>query len=257
MFETALSLERAPPSGTTERMDDPGCDVRRLRRALDGLARVHRLTGGHRLLAGPLIRHMSNGQYSSGGTLLLLDVGAGGGEGAASVRRGLAAAGRPSRAVLADLHPTTIRLARRRRAAEGSLEPYRFVRLTAPRLPFPDSAFDLACSATTLHHLDRGEAVRFLAELDRVSGGRWVVTDLRRSRLALAAVRLLAATLWLVNPLPRRDGPLSVRRSYTPEELQALLREAGLHDARIDRKGPVRMRAVGGRLARVSAERAA
>ena len=85
----------------------------------------------------------------------------------------------------------------------------------------------------------------------------WASVLPRRSRLALAAVRLLAATLWLANPLPRRDGPLSVRRSYTPEELEALLREAGLHGARVDRKGPVRMRAVGGGLDSVSSERAA
>lgn len=244
MLDTASSLERLPPSRSSERMDRPDCDVERLRSALDGLARVHRLTGGHRLLAGPMLRSLHN---SRGRSLLLLDVGAGGGEGAASVRRRLAAEGHRCRAVLADLHPVTIRLARERRAAEatGSLDAYRFVRLTAPRLPFPDAAFDLACSATTLHHLERDEALAFLRELDRVSGGRWVVTDLRRSRLALGAVRLLAATVWRNNPLPRTDGPLSVRRSFTPEELAELLKAAGLPGARVDRTGPVRQRAVG------------
>ena len=231
-------------------MDRPDCDVRRLGAALDGLDRVHRLTGGHRLLSAPLLRSVRNIRKVG---LLLLDVGTGGGEGAARVRRRLTAEGHPScRAVLADLHPATIRLARERRRAEGAGAEapgaYRFVRLDAARLPFPDRAFDLACSATTLHHLEREEAVSFLGELDRVSGGRWVVTDLRRSRLALAAVRLLAATLWRNNPFPRSDGPLSVRRSFTPDELAALLTEAGLDEARVDRAGPVRMRAVGGGL---------
>ena len=231
-------------------MDRPDCDVESLRAALDGLARVQRLTGGDRLLARPMLRALRKGV---GHALLLLDVGAGGGEGTARLRRRLAAAGHPCRAVLADLHPATIRLARESRRGDragASADGYRFVRLTAPRLPFPDGAFDVACSATTLHHLEREEAVAFLRELDRVSGGRWVVTDLRRSRLALGVVRLLAATLWRNNPFPRTDGPLSVRRSFTPDELASLLTEAGLGEARVDRAGPVRMRAVGGGLLR-------
>lgn len=240
-----MSLDRTPPSASSELMDQPDCDAGRLERALDGLARVHAVSGGYGLLTRPLVRTAT---ARAGRELLVLDVGTGGGDGAARLRRRLLRAGHGSRAVLGDLHPVTIRLARERRRRDEAVDPrgYRFLRLTAPRLPFPDGRFDLAFSATTLHHLEREEAVGFLRELDRVSGGRWVVTDLRRSLVAWIVVRLLAVTVWRRNPLPRRDGPLSVRRSYTPAELEELLREAELEGARVDRRGPVRMRAVGG-----------
>lgn len=245
LVDTTTSLDRARRSAAPELMDRPDCDPDRLERALDGLARVHALTGGHALHTRPLARAAD--RAADRDELLILDVGAGGGEGSAHLRRRLRQAGRGSRAVLCDLHPVTIQLARERRRRDRGVDPegYRYLRLTASRLPFPDGCFDLAFSATTLHHLERDEAVRFLAEIDRVSAGRWVVTDLRRSLLAWSLVRLLAATVWRNNPFPRRDGPLSVRRSYTPDELEGLLAEAGLSGARVDRRGPVRLRALG------------
>lgn len=222
-------------------MDAPDPDPELLRRALDGLHRVHRLTGGVGLVARPL------GRAARGrpGPLRLLDVGTGGGRLAAAVARRVAGK-RSVRAVLGDIHPRTLALARDRADGFDGGAGTTFVRFTGAELPFPSDSFDLAFCSTTLHHLERGEARSCLREMDRVAGGRWVVTDLRRGWTALAAVRLLAATLWRRNPFPRHDGPVSVRRAYTSAELASLLAEAGLVGARVDRRGPVRLRAVGG-----------
>lgn len=223
-------------------MDAPDPDPELLRQALDGLHRVHRLTGGVGLAARPLYRAARDRP----GPLRLLDVGTGGGRLAAAVARRVAD-GRAVRAVLGDLHPRTLAVARERAGGTGPGGPEtRFVRLSGDALPFPADSFDLALCATTLHHLEREEALACLRELNRVAGGRWVVTDLRRGWAALAAVRLLAATLWRRNPFPRHDGPVSVRRAFTAAELTSMLAEADLGEARVDRRGPVRLRAVGG-----------
>jgi ubiquinone/menaquinone biosynthesis C-methylase UbiE len=264
-------LDRTPPSRAPELMDRQDCDLDDLRQALDGLARAHRAFGGHRMVAGPLLRRLAGRRP---GPLRLLDVGTGGGDLAAGLSRRLRDRGWSPRLTLADLHPRTIRIARRRWRSNGSeadapsadgaagaggvgprtgeaaagasiaagAAPADFVRLDARRLPFPDGAFDLAVSSTMLHHLARDDALAFLREMDRVASGRWLVTDLRRSRLALAAVRLLAATLWRRNPLPRRDGPISVRRAFTPGELRSMLARADLTGARVDGRWPVRLR---------------
>lgn len=223
-------------------MDAPDPDPDLLRKALDGLDRVHRLTGGVRLAADPL-RRAAEGRA---GPLRLLDVGTGGGRLALAVARRIRGRA-PVRLVLTDLHPRTLAAARELTRSPASSRPEPgFVRLSGHALPFGADRFDLALCATTLHHLEREEAVACLRELDRVSGGRWVVTDLRRSRTALAAVRLLAATLWRRNPFPRHDGPVSVRRAFTPAEIESMLAEAGLDGARVDFRGPVRLRVVGG-----------
>lgn len=241
-------LARATPSSTPERMDGPDPDPDLLRRALDGLDLVHRLTGGARLAASPLRRASRS---RPGPRLRLLDVGTGGGRLAIEISDRLRASGAEVRPVLADLRLRTLELARELTSPDrGARRPDGaapvFVRLTGTALPFPTDSVDVALCTTTLHHLELPEAVACLEELDRVAGGRWVVTDLRRSHLALAAVRALSSTLWRRNPYPRHDGPVSVRRAFTPRELEGLLAEAGLTGARVDRRGPVRLRAVGG-----------
>lgn len=233
------TLERASPSRLPELMDRPDCDPDRLRDALETLARANRRFGGRRLVLGPAAGLL---ERRPPGPLRILDVGAGGGDIAEALRRRLREAGRESQLVLADLHERTLRIARRRLGGGGSDGGrVHFVRLTAPRLPFPDDSFDLAYSSTMLHHLERREAVRFLRELARVAGGRWVVSDLRRSWPAYTAMRLLAATLWRRHPFPRRDGPVSVRRAFTPGEARRLAEEAGVA-AVVDGPLPFRLR---------------
>jgi hypothetical protein len=54
-----------------------------------------------------------------------------------------------------------------------------------------------------------------------------VVNDLVRARRHLVLARLLFAVTTR-NPYTRHDGPLSVQRAYTREELRGLLDAAGL-----------------------------
>lgn len=43
---------------------------------------------------------------------------------------------------------------------------------TGSKLPFPDRSFDCVLSLNTIHNFERAEAVRAMAEIQRVSGGR-------------------------------------------------------------------------------------
>lgn len=242
LTEMVAPTERTPPSRLPEEMDRPGCDPLLLRDALDTLARANRRFGTRALVASA-VDDILTGRPP--GPLRILDVGTGSGDVGTHVARRLAGEGFRVRAVLADLHAGVLALARDRLKEElpGRLHGHlAFVRLTAPALPFPDDSFDLAVSSTMLHHLEDGEAAGFLAELDRVSAAGWVVTDLRRSAPAYAALRLLAGTLWRRHPLPRRDGPVSVRRSFTAPEVRGLLEQAGVRSSRVERRFPFRLR---------------
>jgi ubiquinone/menaquinone biosynthesis C-methylase UbiE len=99
-------------------------------------------------------------------------------------------------------------------------------------LPYADGSFDVAHASLVVHHLDEPRALRFLAELGRVSRGV-VVNDLARGRLAWFGT-WLATRVLTRNRFTRHDAPLSVQRGYTPAELEALLRRAGLEP--IDRR---------------------
>lgn len=255
LAEILNPMERVSPARLPEEMERRDCDSGPLRDALETLARANGRFGTRRMTVSAATELLTG---KPPGRVRVLDVGTGSGDIGASVAAALEAGGWRPTTVLADLHPLTLRLARRRLAGNGA-GPERppagsgddgrglsFVRLTAPRLPFASDSFDLVVSSTMLHHLERRHAVGFLREVDRVAADGWVVTDLHRSRPAYLAVRLLAATLWRRHPLPRRDGPVSVRRAFTGREVRDLLEEAGIRGAAVERLWPFRIRVRGG-----------
>lgn len=93
------------------------------------------------------------------------------------------------------------------------------VRADALRLPFRDGAFDYVTTSLFLHHLGDEAAAAALKEFDRVARRGLVMNDLlRRARLYLwTKVFTLFA-----NEYVRHDGPLSVRKSFTVDELRRL-----------------------------------
>jgi SAM-dependent methyltransferase len=99
----------------------------------------------------------------------------------------------------------------------------------ALHLPFPDASFDLATMNLALHHFEPEAAVAALREMARVAH-RVIVNDLRRSRVAWAFAKLVFP-LFTRNRFILHDGPMSVLRAYTPEELFALGQRAELASA--------------------------
>lgn len=226
----AWRLERIAPERMPELMDAPDCDRSELAAALEVLGRSGRL-GGDRLLrrqVDALLRDRAPGP------LRLLDVGVGGGHGALTLRSHLRRLGWSPTFLLADLHAGTLGLCRETVLGRCSADGVRFLRLDGTRLPLRPDSVDIAYSSLTLHHLEEPEADAFLRELERVSRIGWALVDLRRSRLVQATVGLLASTAWRRAAYSRADGPVSVRRSFTPEEIRALLSRAGVRSGAVE-----------------------
>ena len=226
-------LPRVPGA---ERMDEPDQDPDELARSLADLRDVNRWLGGARVVLhhlGRLIARHPRPSYR------VLDVATGSGDiplrvAAWARRRGLA-----MEIVATDNHPTTLALAERHTAAEPAV---RVRAADALGLAFADAEFDFALCSTALHHFDEmDDAIRVLRELHRVSSIGWIVNDLSRSRPALLGARLLAATVWRRHPVTAHDGPLSVRRSFTADELRALASAAGIAGATVHRHVPFRL----------------
>jgi SAM-dependent methyltransferase len=93
-------------------------------------------------------------------------------------------------------------------------------------LPFEDGSFDIVMCAKTLHHYSEEDAVRLLKEIRRVAAVGYIVMDLRRSWAAWSLITVLTR-IFSGNRLTRHDGPLSVLRSYTVPEHEALAGRAG------------------------------
>ncbi len=103
------------------------------------------------------------------------------------------------------------------------------------RLPFPDGSFDIVHCSLVLHHLSRGDAVKFMAEMARVSKFAIIIGDLRRNIIPWALIWLLTR-LFTANRYTRCDGPLSVLKAFTPSEMRRLAEDAGIEDFRMRRR---------------------
>lgn len=218
-----------------EHLDRSRLDEDELARALEEVAAVNRWLGGYRALR--LHLRDLDGEVES---LRVLDVGAGD---AATLRHLRKRAPDAWRFVGAEIHPQVATLAGERiRDVEG----VELVRADGLRLPFPDRSFDAVLCTLTLHHFDDAGAVALVREMARVCRRRVVVNDLERSLPHYLGALLLARTVWRTSPITRHDGPLSVRRSFTPDELRDIGRRAGLWDVRVSRHPLFRLVLEGG-----------
>jgi ubiquinone/menaquinone biosynthesis C-methylase UbiE len=119
------------------------------------------------------------------------------------------------------------------------------VRADAVRLPFSDSSIDYVTASLFLHHFRDDDVVRLLAEFARVAKRGVIVNDLMRNLVPYYFIKLtgpLIARSWLT----RNDGPVSVLRGFTREELSSLAGRAGLRHCNVERVFPYRLSLVAG-----------
>jgi ubiquinone/menaquinone biosynthesis C-methylase UbiE len=97
----------------------------------------------------------------------------------------------------------------------------------AGALPLRDRGVDVVLASQFLHHFTRASAVALVREFQRVARLGVILCEPRRTPMAAAGIWTAAVVLGF-HAVTRRDGVLSVRRSFTPGELSALLAEAGV-----------------------------
>ncbi|OGL13834.1 MAG: hypothetical protein A3F92_12340 [Candidatus Rokubacteria bacterium RIFCSPLOWO2_12_FULL_71_22] len=166
--------------------------------------------------------------------LVVLDIGGGAAGLAVRAVRQARRRGRTIRVVVLEREAATLALARRACAAFPEIF---LVRADATALPVRSRTADVATCSLTLHHLEPDEAVASLSEMARATRLGVILNDLLRTRFACVLV-WLGTRLLRCHPISRHDGPLSVRRAYSPPELAALAARAGLGPLAI-RRHPV------------------
>ena len=213
---------RPEQSAELEWMDAPGHSRALIEDNLGDLRRVNRLLGGVRLTLRPLLRLAA--ALPPAQRLCVLDVATGG----ADIPRAIASwslrSGRPLFLVASDINFDIAAVARDHSRLYSALQ---FVVADACHLPFAGDSFHVAVSSLALHHLspDRGE--QMLRELGRCATLGVVINDIVRRWIGYCGA-IVAVTFGSRNLLTRHDGPLSVLRAFTGEEMVQLARRAGL-----------------------------
>ena len=191
-----------------ELMDVPGLPEAEVEDAYRVLRRVNQQLGNLRTIRREFL-HFLREDARDRPEIAVLDVGSGSGDIPEAIRE-LSPAG-PTQVIALDRDPTAVASARRRSLS--------VVQGDALRLPFADRSIDLVIAVKFAHHFHGPCLDRLLGEMARVARRRVVVLDIRRHWVAYWGFRAWSR-VFTRNRLVRHDGPLSVLRGFTREELR-------------------------------------
>jgi 2-polyprenyl-3-methyl-5-hydroxy-6-metoxy-1,4-benzoquinol methylase len=197
-----------------ELMDDPDADLAALRRTYGQFRLVNRLVSGWRQRYRRDIRPLLSADRET----TLLDVGCGGGDVARALAGWAAHDGLRLRVTGVDPDPRAYAYA----LEGGDPEHVDFRCCSSTDLVAEGRQFDVVISNHLLHHLDDSELSALLADCEVLARRLVLHNDLARSRVAYAAYGLLSRPAGRSSFL-RTDGLRSIRRSYWPGELAAVV----------------------------------
>ena len=212
-------------------MDAPNLAAPAHERALDALARINRLS----LTALRVWREVRRRGVGLDRPLRVLDVACGGGDVALALKARALHAGLEVDVAGCDVSATAVEYARRRAGARAL--DVTFFQLDALADPIPPG-YDLVCSSLFLHHLPEEDAVAFLANLSRAAPSV-LLQDLLRTRLGYLLAWITVRTVTR-SRIVRVDGIRSVESAYALDEVEGLVRRAGMAGARLRRCWPQR-----------------
>ncbi|WP_241657546.1 methyltransferase domain-containing protein [Aurantiacibacter suaedae] len=211
-------------------MDDPALGADVYASVLADLARVNTITLARRPTMEFLDRAIGSRREFS-----LLDVGFGDGDMLRAIGRWAADRGKVARLVGIDLNPRSEGIAKAKTQA-GMAISYR----TGDYADLASEGFDCIVSSLVAHHMTHRQLVTFLRFMEHEAEAGWFVNDLHRHGFAYLGYPLLARLAgW--HPIVRKDGQLSIARSFRPEEWPPILAEAGVTAARVERCFPFRL----------------
>jgi ubiquinone/menaquinone biosynthesis C-methylase UbiE len=201
---------------------------------LADLRRINRFLGGTRVVLEALSSSLRNSSQSG---LSLLDVGTGSADIPGAVAAWCNGRGLAPMIVGLDLSERNIRVSRNRL---GVSEQVQLIQADSLKLPFVDRSFQFVTASLFLHHFEDADVVRLLADFSRVARRAVIVNDLLRNLVPYYFSRVTGPIL-ARSFLTRNDGPISVLRGFTADELLQLAERAGLKRCKIRRVFPYRL----------------
>jgi len=220
-------MTRARSIGATlEFLDRPNLDPQELRACIKDVERLNRWFGGTRSVVAEVRRMVR--RRGLRWNISVLDVGTGG----ADIPRALVRWGRSQgvsfRIVACDRHAQIAGVAAASSAGDASIS---ILRADALQLPFRAGQFDFVTCSLMLHHLAEEDVTTLLGKLQRLPRQALILSDLERGRLAYLGT-WLGTNLVCRSPFTHHDGPVSVRRAFTLDELRTISRRAGCENMR-------------------------
>ena len=217
-----------------ERIDTGDYTPPEYERFLREISLVNRLTGDNRALKNSLLHEIKTENLRE---FSVLDVGAGSGEFLRLIAKTARKQKRRANLFGLELHP---RSARAILEESPDFAEIRSISGDGLNLPFYDNSFDYAICSLFTHHFTDENVIQILSEMARVARRKIFVIDLHRHKAAHFSYQIFCAA-FRISPLVRKDGSLSILRSFVPSELKNLAEKAKLQNIKVKRRAPFRL----------------
>jgi SAM-dependent methyltransferase len=225
MLHSAPDFRHRSP--LTELMDEP-CSRDELRACLRDIAWTNRWTMAY----WPTLHWLdtfTNAILPPGEPLRILDVGCGYGDSLRRIERWAKTRGIHVDLTGLDLNPDASAIAAEANSASSAIQwvstdIFKFV----PRRPF-----HIVVSSLFAHHLAEADIVAFLQWMERHATLGWFICDLARGAIPYYFFRSFSK-LARLHPFVQYDGPVSIARSFVPEDWRSMCAAAGLAEDEID-----------------------
>ena len=204
----------------TEFLDQPDCDPALAAASYRLMETVNRRFGGIRVVRRFLAAETA--RRPAGAPLRILDIGSGSCDIPLALSQWARAQGIPVHFTCLETAGHAAEIARRRLARIG--DPAVHLVQENAFSHQPAEGYDCAVASMCFHHFSNAQILMLLQRLRGFVRSSVLINDLRRSRAAALAARLLLAG---APAGVRHDALLSIRRGFRISELQALLRQLG------------------------------
>jgi SAM-dependent methyltransferase len=208
----------------TELMDEP-CSRSELRACLRDLARLNRWFLAYR----PLLDWLSTmAPSASAGALHILDVACGYGDGLRRIERWAQTRSVAVELTGLDLNPDAIAIAAE---ASPSTSVIRWVAADVFAWK-PDKPIHLIVSSLFTHHLSEPDLIRFAQWMEFNAELGWFINDLSRAAIPYHLLRIFSKLAGL-HYFVQHDGPVSIARSFVPDDWRRICAAAGIDQSEI------------------------
>jgi len=207
-----MFINTATRSTEDELMDDFHMEGEILRDSLDKLDAINKRLGGNKVTIDGLQYLLKN--EPEGATISIIDLGCGGGD----MLRRIADYGRKHKYNFKltgiDANDYTVNYARKLSINYPEIT---YTRMDVLANEFSSLHFDIALATLFLHHLKNQEIENLLKVITQKAKKGVIINDLHRSKTAYYLFKLIS--LFISNPMIRKDGAISVLRAFKKKEL--------------------------------------
>jgi len=203
-------------------------------RNLSDLRRINRFLGGRRVVLRALSSYFREASLKR---ISLLDIGTGSADLPMAISSSCRMRGLDSFIAAVDISERNLRVSQ---SHLGVSDEIHLVQADSLRLPFASRSFDFVTASLFLHHFRDDDVVLLLADFGRVARRAVIVNDLVRNLVPYYLTRI-AGPILAASFLTRNDGPVSVLRGFTADELNHLALRAGLKVRELKRMFPYRL----------------